>query len=187
MHTTPVSLLERLRDRNATQAWEQFVELYTPLLILWAGKLGVSEQEKEDLVQDVFVALVRYLPEFQFDPSRRFRGWLWTVVVNCHRSRQRKARARPDAQTGITLPEPMDVDPSKAEEAEYLTHLLRGALRLLRRDFTETTWRVFEAVALEGRPAPEVAREMHLSVGAVHSARFRVMSRLRQELAHLID
>jgi hypothetical protein len=35
-----------------------------------------------DLVQDVFLVLVEKLPQFDYDPSKRFRGWLWTVIRN---------------------------------------------------------------------------------------------------------
>jgi len=36
MNTTSVSLLERLRQPTAQQAWQRFVDLYTPLLYYWA-------------------------------------------------------------------------------------------------------------------------------------------------------
>ena len=36
----PASLLERLRQPEAPQAWEHFVKLYTPLLARWAQRLG---------------------------------------------------------------------------------------------------------------------------------------------------
>jgi hypothetical protein len=32
LHTTPVSLLDRLRQPAAAASWDRFVELYTPLL-----------------------------------------------------------------------------------------------------------------------------------------------------------
>jgi hypothetical protein len=32
MHTTPVSLLERLRQPDRQAAWDRFVELYAPFL-----------------------------------------------------------------------------------------------------------------------------------------------------------
>src|SRR5438094_974082 len=38
MTTTPVTLLERLRQTAGPDAWERFVELYTPMLYAWARK-----------------------------------------------------------------------------------------------------------------------------------------------------
>ena len=40
---TRPSLLLRLRDFQDRQAWEQFVDLYTPLLFHWALRLGRNE------------------------------------------------------------------------------------------------------------------------------------------------
>src|SRR5688572_2723905 len=75
MHTTPPSLLERLRRPAEQAAWPQFVKLYTPLLCHWSRRLGLRDGEVEDFVQDLFVMLVRKLPEFNYQPSQRFRGW----------------------------------------------------------------------------------------------------------------
>src|SRR5439155_1319256 len=84
MNDTPVSLLQRLRHADDEAAWKQFVRLYAPLLYHWARRrMGLQCQDAADLVQDVFVILVRKLPEFAYDPRQRFRGWLWTVARNC--------------------------------------------------------------------------------------------------------
>ena len=40
MNTTSVSLLERLRQPGAAEAWGRFVHLYTPLLYYWARGAG---------------------------------------------------------------------------------------------------------------------------------------------------
>ncbi len=64
MSTTPVSLLEQLRQPTAARAWPRFVELYAPLLYDWARRLGLQDADAADLVQDVFAILLRKLPEF---------------------------------------------------------------------------------------------------------------------------
>jgi DNA-directed RNA polymerase specialized sigma24 family protein len=52
-------------------------------------------------------------------------------------------------------------------------------------DFEPTTWRVcWESVAAD-RPAAEVAAEFGVSVDVVYSANYRVIRRLRSELAGL--
>jgi len=82
MQTTPISLLEQLRSPRPDQAWGRFVDLYTPLLYIWAGRLGAIGPDADDLVQDVFTTLVQQLPGFEYDRGARFRGWLWTVCRN---------------------------------------------------------------------------------------------------------
>src|SRR5258708_2865682 len=58
MTTTPVSLLQRLRQPSCSDAWSHFVQLYTPLLYHWAHRSGFPRHEADDLVQDVFATLV---------------------------------------------------------------------------------------------------------------------------------
>src|SRR5205809_8103452 len=98
MHTTSLSLLERLRWPEEQEAnWRRFVQLYTPLLFHWARKLGLSAEDAADLAQEVLILLVQKLPAFHYDPQRSFRGWLRTVILNKWRDHQRLRRLPIDA------------------------------------------------------------------------------------------
>src|ERR1700733_14539203 len=88
MHTTPVTLLERLRHAPDEAAWQRLVKLYTPLLFFWARRAGESEHDAADLVQDVLTTLVEQLT--RRDKNVRFRAWLHTVTLNKLRDRKRK-------------------------------------------------------------------------------------------------
>jgi RNA polymerase sigma-70 factor (ECF subfamily) len=187
MHTTPVSLLERLRRPEEHQAWEQFVALYTPLLYHWARRAGLQAQDASDLVQDVLVLLLRKLPEFTYDRGKSFRSWLRTVTLNRWRQSLRK-RGLPVGTDGVNLNElPQDDPAAELWEEEYRRHLVRRALDLMRADFQPSTWKACWEYVVQGRPAAEVAAELGISVGAVHAARLRVLARLREELKGLLD
>jgi RNA polymerase sigma-70 factor (ECF subfamily) len=185
MHTTPVSLLERLRRPEERQAWGRFVELYTPLLYHWARRVGLQSQDASDLVQDVLLLLLRKLPEFTYDHHRSFRSWLRTVTLNRWRETQRKP-SLPDA--GVSLEELPGEDPAaEVWESEYRGHQTRRALELMQRDFQPATWKACWEYVVQGRPAAEVAAELGMTVAAVHAARLRVLARLREELKGLLD
>jgi RNA polymerase sigma-70 factor (ECF subfamily) len=190
MHTTPVSLLLRLHRPSAEpEAWPKFVELYTPLLFACARRLGLRAQDAADLVQDVFTVLVQKLPEFDYQPGKSFRAWLWTVMVNKYRENLRRPRAvpLPDAH-GVPLenlasPEP----PDALEEAEYRQYLVSRALQLMQADFQPVTWKACWEFVVDDKPAAEVAAKLGISVKAVYMAKFRVLRWLRQELDGLLD
>src|SRR5205814_1151650 len=76
MDPTSASLLDQLRGPERTAAWPRFVRLYTPLLLRWGQRLGVPESDRPDLLQDVFLVLLRTLPAFAYDRGRGFRAWL---------------------------------------------------------------------------------------------------------------
>jgi RNA polymerase sigma-70 factor (ECF subfamily) len=182
------TLLERLRRPGDADAWVRFVELYTPLLYFWALRVGLRGQDAEDLVQDVFVTLVRKLPEFRPEPGGSFRAWLRTVAVNRYRDALRRKAAVPAAAGGQDLdevPEPQAA--SGLWEAEYRQHVVGRAVQIMHSDFEPATWQACWAVVVEGKAPAQVATELGLTVAAVYAARARVLRRLRQELADLLE
>jgi RNA polymerase sigma-70 factor (ECF subfamily) len=188
METTPVTLLERLRRPDARAAWERFVRLYTPLLLRWAYRLGLSTQDAADLVQDVFVVLVQKLPEFRYDRQGCFRAWLRTVVLNKWRDRVARRAPRPLDQDDPALAALAVADDTELfGEAEYRHYLSRRALELIQEDFQPATWKAFWECVVADRPAAEVAAELHLTVNAVYLAKGRVLRRLRAELDGLLE
>lgn len=188
MTRTPASLLERLRGSFDAEAWARFVALYTPMIYTWARRVKLQDTDAADLVQDVFVTLLQVLPTFNYDRQQSFRRWLRTVTIN----RWRKDRKRPEqhmVQGHDGQPEPVAVgdDLEACWEAEYQRHLIGQALRLLRADFEEATWKACWETTAAGRSAADVAAQLGVTVGAVYAAKFRVLNRLRREMAGLLD
>jgi RNA polymerase sigma-70 factor (ECF subfamily) len=188
MHTTSATLLDQLRSSEPAHAWTRFVSLYTPLLAHWGARLGVPPGEMADFLQDVFLLLIQKLPEFRYDPARRFRGWLWTVTRNRWLERCRQATPAAQGDGGATLDLLGVPDTTEEVDAEeYRRFLTARALELMQAEFHPTTWRACWAVVVESRPAAEVATELGLTPNAVYIARSRVLSRLRENLAGLLD
>jgi RNA polymerase sigma-70 factor (ECF subfamily) len=185
MDTTSFSLLDRLRRPQPDGAWETFVQLYTPLLFVWARQLHRSDADAADLVQEVFAVLVRRLPEFEYDPRRSFRAWLKTVAVNKYRELARRAAPATQAPDGL-----LDEQPASADEGfwerDYRAHLTQRALDVMRTEFQPATWQAFWALVVEEHAGAEVAAALGLSINAVYVARSRVLRRLRQELEGLM-
>jgi RNA polymerase sigma-70 factor (ECF subfamily) len=185
---TPSSLLQRLRRSPDQADWDRFVDLYTPLLYFWTCRMGLQASDAADLVQEVFAALVEKLPEFEYDPGKSFRAWLRTLSVNKWRDclRRRAAALRGASPAGldeVAVPGPAEA----LWEAEYRQHVVGQALEWMRGEFQPTTWKSFWGLVVEGRPAAEVGQELGLAANAVYAAKARVLRRLREELAGLLD
>jgi|SRR5581483_6641490 len=185
MSTTPLTLLERLRTSSDPAAWRRFVELYTPLLFAWARRLGLREAEAADLVQDVFLHLLNKLPAFVYDRKQSFRGWLKTVAHNLWRnSRQRRSRAATGAIDLDALP---GREAEAFWEADYRQFLVDRALAVMKTDFEPATWQACWEFVVNGRSAEDVAGALGITAEAVRAAKYRVINRLRRELAGLLD
>jgi RNA polymerase sigma-70 factor (ECF subfamily) len=188
MHTTSISLLERLRRPGEAAAWARLVDLYTPLLYFWACRTGMPAEDAADLVQDVFAVLVEKLPEFVYDRQKSFRSWLRTILFNKWRDQRRRAQAVQIHSNREELAHLAGPDgPEAFWEAEYREHLVGRALELMQTEFQPTTWKACWETVVSERPAAEVAAELGISVAAVYAAKSRVLRRLRQELEGLLE
>ncbi len=184
----PHSLLERLREPGQQAAWARFVELYAPLVYRWGRRAGLQDSDAADLSRDVLLAVANAMPTFTYNPHQSFRAWLRTVTLNKWRDRSKRRATQPLPGS----PEGLDevAAPDGLEdfwEAEYRSRLAEHALNLMRSDFEPMTWQACLDMVIHGRSAPDVANSVGLSVGAVYAAKYRVLTRLRQELAGLLE
>lgn len=187
MDSTSVSLLKRLREPSPEPAWARFVELYAPLIFHWGRRHGLSAADAADLVQEVMAVLTVKLPDFEYDASQSFRGWLKTVALNKVRDLKRResVRPRPDQRAIENAKVEPDVDLLGHEE--HRRYLVGRALELLRVEFQETTWDACRRHIVEGASPQQVAKEFGLTLNAFYIAKSRVLKRLRAELNGLLD
>jgi RNA polymerase sigma-70 factor, ECF subfamily len=185
-NTSP-SLLIRVCDSNRDQAaWNQFVSLYTPLLFHWTKRAGLQPSDAAELVQEVFVTLLKVLPSFRYDPNRSFRAWLSAVIRSRWADMQRRRARLPDSDEGLSGAATSD-DFLELEEDEFRKFLVQQALQLVEGEVGPTTISAFRRTAIDDRPAAEVAAELNISENAVYLARRRVMQRLREHLDGMWD
>ena len=83
------------------------------------------------------------------------------------------------------LPAPVEGD--LLEEREYNGFLIKRALELMASEFEPRQWQASVAYITEGRSANDVAAQFGMSANAVRIAKCRVLRRLREELAGLIE
>src|SRR5215469_15979205 len=78
---TRQSLLARLKDWEDHASWRQFFDLYWRLIHATALKAGLSENEAQEVVQEVMIAAARKMPEFTYVPGKdSLKGWLLAVT-----------------------------------------------------------------------------------------------------------
>jgi RNA polymerase sigma factor (sigma-70 family) len=184
---TRPTLLLRLRDKENSQAWQEFVRLYTPLVFGYAVQRGLSETDAGDLCQEVMCAVAGGIEKFSYDPARgTFRAWLMRVTRNRLNSFFERQYRRAPANGSTTVMQLLAEQPTPAEEdqweAEYRRRLFDWAAVQVRDEFAPKTWDAFWQTAMLARPGQEVATVLGLSVGAVYIARSRVLARLKEKV-----
>ncbi len=185
--STHVSLLARLKEQGDATAWAEFDDRYRELLFRFARTRGLQPADADDVTQEVLAAAHEALPEFDYDPARgRFRGWLRTAVVRAVGKRLRPgadALARPGTEPFDEGARAVDPDLDHDFEIEWRHYHLRLATAKVRLEFNARDLAAFEACALEGRAAAEVATALGMSVDSVHQAKSRILRRVREHVA----
>lgn len=192
--TTSTGLLKRVKDRDQ-QAWRKLVRLYGRLVLFWCRQAGLQRADRADVFQDVFRAVARHIDGFRREqPGDSFRGWLRSVtrskIVDHFRRRQREPAATGGSETYqrlLSMPEELLEQEIGSEQQNEEGILVKQALQMIRGDFEERTWKAFWRTVADGVATSVVAEELSMSQAAVRKAKSRVLRRLREEFAGLID
>jgi RNA polymerase sigma-70 factor (ECF subfamily) len=76
---------------------------------------------------------------------------------------------------------------SRLWDREHDEYVAASLLRRVQGDFAPATWQAFRRQVLDGEPAPRVTEELGVSLNSVLLAKSRVLKRLRQESAGLVE
>lgn len=188
---TSLSLLDRARERDE-EAWQRLVALYGPLVGSWCRRSGLSAEDTNDLVQDVFASVAGHLATFRRDGANgTFRGWLRVITRNKIRDHIRRNVDQPDAAGGSTarlqLEQVAQIDDDEEQDRREVASVYARGLDLIRSEFETKTWSAFWQLAVEGQSASDAAESLQMSIGAIRQAKYKVLRRLRMELGDLID
>ena len=194
MAETSASLLDRLQSDPQSDSWSRLVEIYTPLIRHWLYRADLPIADFEDVVQDVMAVVIRRLPEFQHNQRPgAFRTWLRSITANCvfdyFRVRRKTPLATGDTEFVGVLNQLQDPNSGLSQEwdREHNLFVTRALLDLLRPNYEERTWQAFERFALQGESAAEVASSLGISQNAVFIAKSKILNKLREEAAGVLD
>ena len=189
---TRSTLLARVRDSRDSESWEQFVEIYSPLVVRYCKNRGLQDADASDVSQEVMQVAIGSLRSFRYDRGRgSFRSWLLRVTYHKlgHFFDKQKRHPRGSGDTGVhkLLEAQPTLAVSREWDREYKRRLFEWAAARVRPEFKGTTWEAFQRTA-QGREAPEaVAESVGMSVSAVYQAKSRVMSRLREKVLEVAE
>jgi len=186
---TRASLLERLgRTPTDAEAWREFAVHYGAVVLEWCRKWDLQEADAQDVTQNVMLKLAEKMRSFAYDPAKSFRGWLRTLAYHAWadfvQGRQRPGRGSGDSAVERIL----DSAEAREEltqrlEAQYDRELLEIASQVVRLRVTPQTWVAFRLTAVDGLSGSDAAQQLGMSVAQVFTARHRVQTMLREEIA----
>jgi RNA polymerase sigma-70 factor (ECF subfamily) len=189
--TTRPSLLLRVRDPMDQGAWREFVELYGPLIYRFAVKRGLQDADASDLTQIVFEAVGGEIRRLDYDRRQGlFRGWLFGVVRNQLHNLMRREGRSPRGTGDTSVQDLLERQPERATdealwEVEYERRMFLWAAERVRGSFQNSSWQAFWETAVEGKSAQDAATALGLTIGAVYTAKSRVLDAIKREIEQL--
>lgn len=184
-------LLLLLGSPTDADCWSAFVDRYAPTIYGWGRKLGLQEADAEDVTQEVLTQLVQKLAAFRYDPNKgSFRGWLKTLTHHAWCDFLEKRRRAGVGESNQEILARLDQLEGREDLATALAEvfdleLLAEAEARVRLQVSPRDWKIFQSLAVEGRPGPDLARDLGMTVTAVLMAKSRVQQKLRQEVRRL--
>jgi RNA polymerase sigma-70 factor (ECF subfamily) len=186
--------LRRVADWRDDVAWRAFRDRYERDLRTWCREYRLDDDLADEVCQDVWVEVADKIRSFEYDPSRRFRGWLrtrfqWRVVDAIER-RLKDARFTRSLDDPLAIPfegsfrdsvelgkdEP---GPDSRDFAMFeLTERIKAAVRAR---VNAQSWQVFWHIAIEGWTIRESADALNMTYVAAFAAHKRVRERLARE------
>lgn len=190
---TRTSVLEGIRA-GSPRAWHEFFRLYAPLVTAFAKRLGLSDADASDAVQDTLIAVYAQFRELAepFDRSKgRFKSWLRGVAQHKVRDIQRR-RARLEQSRAACPVEEKDA-PAAGDaldavfDAEWRRDLLARTLAQVAREVDPAVFQAFELYVIHEQPPGQVARLLGTTRNAVYISKTRVLKRVRAVLNKLME
>lgn len=194
------SLLVRVQEMQP-EGWARLVEIFSPIVYRWSRQSGLSAADSADVVQDVFVAVARNIPNFERHREKAsFRSWLATITRNRVRDSFRKKRHLPDGVGGTEalkmlqnipdqefgLDSPSDAELENSISLASLDQRLPlRVLDIVKQECDPRTWQAFWETTVMGDSAADVAARLEIGIASVYQAKSRILRRLRNRLEEL--
>ena len=156
----------------------EILENYLEKIYAWARFRTFSEEEAEDLAQEITYQAILGLPRLR-DESR-FEPWLWGVASNCAKAFSRQ-KGKERALFLYNLPEMEMIEEQIPEEEEELYGNLRGKIAMLSKSYRE----VIMLYYYDGLSTKQIAEKLELAEGTVTWRLSQARKRLEKECQNM--
>lgn len=198
---TRATLIQRLKDWQDQVSWQEFFDLYGPLVFKVALRGGLNECEAQDVVQETMLSVAKHMPCFKYDPAiGSFKTWLLNQaswhIIDQYRRRGRianhmslPAESATTTTMGRSAVENL-VDPTSQElsahwEIEWERNLLEAAIRKIKRRLAPQNYQIFDLYANKGWTPARVAETFRVPAGQVYLIKHRVTEMIKEEVKRL--
>lgn len=190
--TTIKTLIDKLKDGDSV-SWDEFYEKYNKIIIDVGHAKGLTDDECNDLVQEVMLRFFQKSSTFKFDPNiAKFRTYFSRIVAGkIIDTIRRRLHTFPEIskfdefEFGTDNPPDVIFDDIILEEWRKL--LLKQSKEILRSRVNAKTYSAFELYAEQQRDVKRVSEALEMTENQIYVAKNRCLKLLNTILRELHD
>ena len=183
MDSTRPSLLVRVRNRNDAEAWQEFFDLYSPLLYAYARDRGLDHEDAEDVRASCYETIVKKISEFNYEQQNTgFRAWLRTMVNRRVIDLFRKRKMPIAESSDIGKIEANEATLDELWEKNWRLHHLRFCVSKVGKRVRPDTFEAFRLLTEEGMSVSDVCERMQMNTDQVYKIKSRMLELIRNEM-----
>lgn len=169
-------------SKGDKRAFDEIYNRYSgPLTGYFIRMLWKDREKAEDFVHDLFAKIIRK-PEL-FDPTRKFKTWLFSVANNMCKNEYKKQEVRKNTSNGLDHTYAVS-DANSNVMAEVQDRQFKEEFLHSLEDLDLKHSEVFKLRHLDGLSIKEIAEILEISDGTVKSRLFYATKYLAKSLEH---
>ncbi|MCG6156410.1 RNA polymerase sigma factor [Rubinisphaera margarita] len=180
---TSLTLLNEL-GAGCDDAWTEFILKYRPWLMRNCRRAGLSEDDAENVIQEVLLTLHRRINQFNRARRGSFRRWLRLVlrsrVVDLFRSSNKFQE-----ELKIAAARRQDRNCSGQQEEVDRHGRFSRTMELIKAEFSDRDLIILMQYLAYGQSARSIAEEFDVTPNTVYLIRSRILKRVREAILSL--
>ena len=193
IHDSDTELIQAINS-GRNDLFQELVRRYEQKLYTFGRRMCGNPADAEDLVQETFLNVLRYLKDFRYET--KFKNWLYRIAASTCLKQRRKSKYAPERELTLEELAPEEVSGSTASVPEWaqmpLEQLLNEELAQTLQNAVHSLPEPYRLVAvlrdMEGFSTEETGRILNISNANVkvrlHRARLFLREKLRGYFHH---
>ena len=194
---TRATLIQRLKNWQDQASWQEFFDTYWKLIYGLARRLGLGEEDAQDVVQETMISVANRMPNFKYDPEvGSFKSWLRTLIrsrISDHLRRRGPGTVPLEIESefpdeSLMLKETPDKGHQTLEqfyEQEWRKNLLDAAVAKVKRKLDPQKYQIFDFYVNKEWAPEKVAAAFKIPVEQVYLAKHRITEMIKDEAKRL--
>jgi RNA polymerase sigma factor (sigma-70 family) len=203
LNPTRASLLNRLKNLDDKESWQDFFDTYSNLIYQVAFKSGLTDTEAKEVLQETMIRMAKKMPDFKYDSARSFKGFLLHETgfrIKDQFAKRHPERLAPGRRPGETtrtatierIPDPAESVLEEVWNTEWKKNLFERAIKKVKGQIRDgkaksRQFQLFDLYVIKQWPAQKVAETMGVKIGQVFLAKHRIAALIKKAIKSLED